>query len=111
LGSEAAREAVSEARDVENRAEAAFEEKAGAAGWKVAKRGWRDFFMLECQGQIFVAEKAGKNHRLKAKSSGDFAGFFADHGIPAYRWDPENGFKRVRTNPQRHARSRSWTRI
>lgn len=96
-----------ETRPLRNSAERVFQDKAKAKGWRVTKRGWPDFLCWNEDGDVFVVEvKPQAAERLK-KNQAALLQLFADHGIPAYRWSPDGGFKRVRTDPQRHARARS----
>lgn len=67
-------------------------------GWHVSKRGWPDFFCNKDDEVILVEVKHNATHNLKTTQS-KIMTFLTSKGIPCYKWDPESGFKKVKTQP------------
>ena len=94
-----------ESRRPKNGAERLFHERAEANGWRVTRRGWPDFFCWNEDGNFFAVEIKRPRQRLK-KHQAAVLQILADHGIPAYRWDPRTGFTSVRPRNSSRARGR-----
>jgi hypothetical protein len=79
-----------------NAAEDAFATAARANGWYVNKRGWPDFWCVQPDGSLAVVEvKPKRSVGLKPQQTAVLQRLAA-LGIPAYTWNPRDGFKKVK---------------
>jgi hypothetical protein len=86
--------------EVQLSAEQQFRNKAREAGWLVTKRGWPDFFCWGPAGEIIAVEVKRYSVEPFRMNQGSLLQILADHGIPAYRWDPFRGFQRIKPQQQ-----------
>lgn len=77
-----------------NRSEAEFWEAATSNGWTVEKRGWPDFACWKDGKFIVVEVKPNKHMGLKSPQWAILKAL-AKAGIPAYRWTPDGGFRKI----------------
>lgn len=85
-----------------NLAEHACSQLLESHGLHFSKRGWPDFFVWHPDGGLAVVEVKRKGtHKLK-KPQQHIMEFLASCGIACYRWDPEDGFKRIYKSRTEH---------
>ena len=83
----------------QNVAEEKFRAAAQHNGWELSKRVWPDFLCVK-NGEIIVVEvKPTRDGQPKLEQL-IVLEWFAAHGIKAFMWNPETGFRRVRPRSQ-----------
>ena len=82
-------------REPHNKIELQLYLKAKTAGWQVARRGWPDFICWKDNQAVCVEVKNSKDDKL-SEAQATVMELLANLGVKCYRWDPDNGFARIR---------------